>query len=151
MNPPGLRRTHRHLPHWELAGSTYFITFRLKRGELSTTDCQIVYDHILSGDTKFYRLFALMVMPDHVHLLAQPNPGVTLARMMQGIKGVSARKLNQHRNTTGTVWQEESYDRIIRDTDEFNEKVNYMYENPLRAGLVDRPEDYPFWHLGNPL
>ncbi|NBC10227.1 MAG: transposase [Planctomycetes bacterium] len=150
MNPPGLKRTRRHLPHWEIDGGTYFITFRLKHGELSSAERQMIFDHILAGDAQYYHLHALMVMPDHVHMLAQPNSNVSLSRMMKGIKGATARKLNQQRGTTGPIWQEESYDRIIRDADEFNKKANYMYENPWRAGLVTRPEDYPFWHLAKP-
>ena len=66
---------------------------------------------------------------------------------MKGIKGVSARLLNQHRNTKGRVWQEESWDRIIRDANDFDEKVQYMYDNPVRTGLVSDADAYDGWYF----
>ena len=111
-------------------------------------ECQIVFDHIRSGDTNFYHLFALVVMPDHVHMLAKPIGDISLERMMQGTKGVTARLVNKHRKTQGPLWLGESYDRIIRDEIEAIEKQNYIYENPVRAGLVKRAPDYPFVYRG---
>jgi len=89
---------------------------------------------------------AAVVLPDHVHLLVKPQPGFTLSRVMKGIKGACARRLNQLRNAKGRVWQEESWDRIIRDVAEFEEKLQYMYENPVRRGLVQRAEDCDAWY-----
>jgi REP element-mobilizing transposase RayT len=63
---------------------------------------------------------------------------------MHGIKGVSARLLNRSRNIKGNVWQDESFDRIIRDNNELHEKINYMHYNPVKTGLVENPDDYPF-------
>ncbi len=85
-----LTRTRRHLPHWDLPGSNYFVTFRVERGTMSPNERQLVLDHILSGDDKFYRLIAGVVMPDHAHLIFRPHEGYTLSRIMKGIKGVSA-------------------------------------------------------------
>lgn len=141
---PKLKKSHRRLPHWELAGSSYFITFRLASGELSDDERKIVLDHIKSGDPKFYRLWAVVVMPDHVHLLFRPNPGIALPRVMKGIKGVSAKLVNNLRQTCGSLWQDESYDRIMRDADEAMEKAQYLLNNPVRAGLVEDRNDYPY-------
>ncbi len=147
MDRAEIHRTRRHLPHWERVGSTYFITFRVKRGELSGDERRIVFDHVRSGDPGFYALSALVVMPDHVHLLARPREGVDLSRMMKGIKGVAARLVNQHRGTRGVVWQDESYDRIMRDVEEAINKARYIYENPVRAGLVEVAGLYPYGFL----
>jgi putative transposase len=62
---------------------------------------------------------------------------------MKGIKGVSGRLINQRRGGQGQVWQDESYDRIVRDWKEFQEKLVYILENPVRAGLARAPEEYP--------
>ncbi len=148
MPEPELQRTKRHLPHWELQGGTYFITFRLKSGEMTQAERKLVFDHIMGGDRTFYRLFALVVMPDHVHLLARPNQGVALSRMMKGIKGVTANLINQSRNTKGPIWLGESYDRIIRDEAEAVEKQNYIWENPVRAGIITSLRDYAFVYRG---
>ena len=145
---PKLNKSRRWLPHWELSGATYFVTFRLLRGELSDSERQIVLNHLIEGIDKFYSLDIAVVMPDHCHLLIRPRPSFDLPRVMKGIKGVSARLINQSRGTSGTVWQDESQDRIIRDEKEGLEKARYILENPVRAGLVDKASDYLYVYRG---
>jgi REP element-mobilizing transposase RayT len=142
-----LRITQRHLPHWTLEGSIYFVTFDCDAIVLTMEEIRIVVEHIKEGDDKFYDLFAVVVMPDHVHLLHRPLEAHDLSRIMKGIKGVSARKVNFHRETSGTIWQDESYDHIIRDSQEFDQKLNYMYNNPIKKGLTDDPSKYVGWYV----
>lgn len=118
-----------------MVGATYFITFRLAAGSLSVDEINLVLDHVRSGDGRYYDLLSTVVMPDHVHLLIAPADGHTLSRIMKGIKGVSARKINDSRNSTGRIWQDESLDRIVRDDGELLEKLQYMLHNPVKAGL----------------
>ena len=146
MNEPHLTITRRHLPHWTLAGSTYYITFRLAAGGLSPEEQQLVLTHVKSGHGRFYDLAAAVVMPDHVHVILKPRADFTLSNILKGVKGVAARLLNQQRNTRGRVWQEESWDRILRSTAEFEEKLQYMYENPVRRGLVGDGSAYDGWY-----
>ena len=73
--------TRRRLPHWRMAGSVYFVTFRLWNGDLTPEERQDVLDHVKSGHEKFYCLYAVVVMPDHVHLLLQPNDDMSLSRV----------------------------------------------------------------------
>ena len=68
-----IRKTRRHLPHWDLAGSTYFVTFRVALGELAPEVRGLVLDHVRRGSDVFYRLIAAVVMPDHVHLIFRPR------------------------------------------------------------------------------
>ena len=143
---PELRITRRNLPHWTVEGAIYFVTFRLKSGVLSSADQRIVFNHIKRGDGKFYILIAVVVMPDHVHLIFKPLKEYSLSRVMKGIKGVSARLVNKSRNSRGPLWQDESYDRIMRNAGELHQKINYMYYNPGRAGLIEDPDEYPFWY-----
>jgi len=164
-----LKIKRRHLPHWTLKGSTYFVTFRTERGQtgmsvlLSVEEQKLVLRHIIDGNGKFYKRMAVVVMPDHVHIIFEPIEGYSISRIMKGIKGVSARKINLKRkekrmdsyvNTTdrnvcctGSIWQEESYDRIIRDPDELNEKLNYMLNNPVKNGLTEDPWSYHGWYF----
>jgi hypothetical protein len=65
---------------------------------------------------------------------------------MKGIKGVSAKLINAARGDSGRIWQDESWDRIIRDAGEFDEKLQYMAENPVRAGLIGPDEEYDGWY-----
>jgi hypothetical protein len=66
---------------------------------------------------------------------------------MKGIKGVTARRLNRNRGTRGSIWQDESFDRIVRDQAELEKKLNYMFTNSVKVGLVDDPWDYVGWYL----
>ncbi len=145
MEDEKLHITRRRLPHWTIKGSTYFVTFNSIVGELAKKEQTIVLEHIKSGHGKYYTLYAVAVMQDHVHLLIEPVGEFSLTRIMKGIKGVSARKINQLRNNIGSIWQDESYDRIVRDQKEFEEKLNYMYNNPIKSGLTDDPENYHGW------
>jgi REP element-mobilizing transposase RayT len=138
--------TRRRLPHWFLKGSTYFITFKVESDSLSLEERTLVLDHIKSGDGKHYLLHAAVILSDHVHLLIQPNEGMKLSAIMKGLKGVTARKINLMRRARGSVWQDESYDRIVRHYDEFMEKLNYMLMNPVKAGLTDDPWRYKAWY-----
>jgi REP element-mobilizing transposase RayT len=146
MSDPQLQIRQRNLPHWTLDGSTYFVTFRLAISPFDEAERRIVLSHICTGADKYYLLIAAVVMPDHVHILLHPNKGITLSRIMKGIKGASARLINEYRNTTGTVWQAESWDRIVRDADELEEKLQYMANNPIKAGLVDDISRYVGWY-----
>src|SRR5438094_99639 len=112
-----LRKRRRHLPHWELGGSVYFITFRSARGLLPEPALRQVMVHILYDHGRRYDLHFAVVMPDHTHLLLQPlekSPKAwhELSGILKALKGISARRINQLSGTSGTVWQEESFDRI---------------------------------------
>ena len=99
-------------------------------------------EHIKSGDQKFYRLAIAVVMPDHVHILFTPTNGYTLSRIMRGLKGSVARELNRCRRTSGSIWQDESFDRIVRDQKEFDQTLNYILTNPVKCELTDDPWTY---------
>ncbi|MEE8201370.1 MAG: transposase [Candidatus Acidoferrales bacterium] len=142
-----LHVTRRHLPHWSLAGAWYFVTLRLRTRHLARTEIALLRDHVVSGDGRFYELLAVVVMPDHVHAVLRPRQGYSLSRVMKGIKGTAARRLNELRRTKGKVWQDESFDRIVRDQAELEEKLNYMFLNPVKAGLTDDPDSYPGWFI----
>jgi REP element-mobilizing transposase RayT len=134
--------TQRRLPHWTLQGSTYYVSFHLMAGELTIKERQIVLEHVKSGNGRFYDLSAAVIMPDHVHLIFKPLGQFDPSRILKGIKGVSARLLNQHRNTIGHIWQDESWDHILRNVDEYDQKLQYMYDNPFKAGLVADGDSY---------
>jgi thiamine-phosphate pyrophosphorylase len=143
---PALKISHRKLPHWKLEGSTYFVTFRLASRELNAPERQIVLDHVKSGSDRFYTLIAATIMPDHTHLLLTPLPQTDLSRILKSIKGVSARFLNQFRQSGGKVWQDESWDRIVRNQNELDEKLEYMLNNSVKKQLVADPWTYDGWY-----
>lgn len=96
---------------------------------------QIVADAITHFDGERYDLAAWCVMPNHVHLLIKPLEDHSLSSILQGIKGVSARKMNQFLGASGTVWQKESYDHIVRDDRDFWNQFDYIKRNPAKGGI----------------
>ena len=114
---------------------------------MSNDEIELVLKHIISGDRRNYSLIAATVMPDHVHLLLRPDRGADLSQIMKGIKGVSARLLNTLRGQRGSLWQDESWDRIVRDQAELDEKLAYMLDNPVRKGLTQDPREWPGFFL----
>ncbi|MEM6506461.1 MAG: class I tRNA ligase family protein [Planctomycetota bacterium] len=149
-----LQTRKRRLPHWELGGSTYFITFRIEQGELQDEEKQIVIDACKHWHNQRLDLHQMVVMPDHVHLLITPlrdqnSDWYKLADLMHSIKSFSATEINKQRGGSGKLWQQEYHDRIVRDEDELLEKWDYIINNPVKAGLVERPEDYAFYGRGD--
>ena len=149
----------RNLPHWELGGSVYFLTFRSSRGVLPDAALELIEKRIYFGHGKFFRLFLGVIMPDHVHLIIQPLPTgkfdtsldrphaiyYTLGEICKGIKGASARDINKLLGTTGSVFQDERFDRIIRNEKEYLEKYRYILYNPVKAGLIEAYGEYRFY------
>jgi len=86
-------------------------------------------------------------MPEHVHLLMTPlrDPQgnmFCLSEILRGIKGASARSVNQLLGGSGPLWQEESFDHVLRSEESFQQKIEYIRQNPVRRGLVKTPEEY---------
>jgi REP element-mobilizing transposase RayT len=95
-----------------------------------------------AGDSlQFYTFHAWVIMSNHVHLLVAPR--VEPERFLQSVKGYTAREANRLLRRTGEpFWQGESYDRWIRDQQEFERVRKYIEYNPVRAGLAASPEQY---------
>ena len=88
-----------------------------------------------------YVLHAFAVMPNHVHLLLSPL--VPLPKLTKSLKGITAKRANEMLALTGcSFWQEESYDRLVRDEKEFERIRFYIEHNPVRAGLVKEADQY---------
>ena len=140
----------RRLPHWQIGGSTYFVTFRSAIGILPEKALKIVKHHVLFDHTRRYELLFGVIMPDHIHLLIRPlekEKGVwyNLGEIMKGIKGSSATNINRLMGRAGRLWQDEFFDRIVRDEKEMLEKWEYIWNNPLKAGLANSTNEYQFY------
>ncbi len=86
-------------------------------------------------DGERYDLGDLVVMPNHVHLLMTPYQGHELESLLKGVKGVSARKINKRLNRSGTLWQKDSYDHLVRNEAQLRKFRDYIWENPAKEGL----------------
>jgi REP element-mobilizing transposase RayT len=94
-----------------------------------------------------YVLYAFVVMPNHVHLLA--TPAVVLPKLTKSLKGITAKRANALLALTGRpFWEEESYDHLVRHAQEFENIRNYIEGNPVRAGLVREACEYRWSSAG---
>jgi putative transposase len=96
-----------------------------------------------ANEYRLYELFAWVIMPNHVHVVAKPNRPLPV--VMRWLKGSTARSANRIMGRTGKpFWQYETYDHRIRNSDEFNQTVRYVERNPVRARLALTIEDWPW-------
>jgi len=82
-------------------------------------------------------------MPDHAHLIVMPFEE-TIETVLGRMKGGSSYFVNRLLHRAGTLWQRESFDRMVRSEENLAKKREYVLNNPVRAGLVKRWEDYPW-------
>ncbi len=109
---------------------------------------RIVIGSIQKGvDLGHYELGAYVVMANHVHLLIRP--AIAPHRLLKSLKGSTAREANRLLGRTGEpFWQKESYDHWVRNQSEFERIRMYIESNPVKAGLVRNPRDYPWSSAG---
>lgn len=86
-----------------------------------------------------------VLMPDHLHWLLVLGEGRDLSRLVQTMKSFCARGINQIRGTSGQIWQAVFHDHALRQEKDLLQVARYVVANPVRAGLVERLGDYPFW------
>ena len=129
-------------PHW------------LKQADIA----QIAMDKMREYDGKYYRLEAFCVMSNHVHALfdfgiqlqdnGQPSTDyVQLDKVMQLIKGGSGYTANKALGRSGSFWERLNFDRYIRNERHYNNVINYILNNPVKAGLCKDWRDYPYTWL----
>jgi putative transposase len=109
---------------------------------------QLVVTSIHKGvELGHYELGAYVVMANHVHLLIRPL--VPPDHLLRSLKGATAREANRLLGRTGEpFWQKESYDHWVRNHAEFLKIRAYIEVNPVKAGLVLRPEDFRWSSAG---
>ena len=83
-------------------------------------------------------------MPDHLHVVLAPKRPYTVSRCMHAIKGYSSYKINRATDRRGQLWQENFFDYALDSDEKVRTRVNYIHENPVRAGLVSEAAAYPF-------
>ena len=141
----------RQLPHLQCDDKPHFVTFCTDhRWVLPASARSIVVESCLHDNGKNYDLKLAVVMPDHVHLIFTPLVDFdamevcSLRKIMDAIKGASAHRINKQLGRKGTVWQAESFDHVLRASENLDAKTEYLLENPVRAGLVSRWQEYPW-------
>jgi REP element-mobilizing transposase RayT len=113
----------------------------LKQPEIA----EMVVGALIDGDKRFHRydLHSFVIMPNHVHLLVTSR--VELATWLRSLKGFTGHEALRMLNRRGaSFWQDESYDHLVRNDDELFRVRRYIEWNPVKAGLVGLPEDFPW-------
>ena len=149
-NPYDYRRK---LPHLQF-GPPLFITFStLERWELPPAARQLAFESCMYEHQRRLTMHAVVVMPDHVHLLATvlneaAGKPIPVYEILEDIKNASAHNINKLLHRHGQVWVKESFDRMLR-AGEFEKYLEYIKMNPVRRGLVQNPDDYQWlWYEG---
>ena len=104
----------------------------------------IVEKALLHFQGERYALSAWCVMPNHVHCVVTPLAEFTLSGILHSWKSYSAHQINKCLKRSGHVWQQESFDHLVRHERSFEQLVAYTENNPVVAGLCDLPELWPF-------
>ena len=104
---------------------------------------------LLRFDAERYRLLAWVVMPNHIHVLFQPMNGWSVAKIVASWKKFTASKIYDHHQRTGEgprppIWHREYWDRYIRNQDHFQQAIDDIHLNPVKAGLVGSAEAWPW-------
>jgi REP element-mobilizing transposase RayT len=141
-------RYRRNLPHIEKSARYHFVTFATySRWELPPMARDLALKHCLHDNGRKMQLSVAVVMPDHVHLIFIPleneaGETFTFEEIIGSMKGASAHSINKALKRSGPVWQDESFDHVIRHAESLEQKIRYVRDNPVRKGLALKPEDY---------
>jgi putative DNA methylase len=108
------------------------------------TIATMVQQNLLFHETlKKYTLQAWVIMPNHVHVLMTPDKNTTVSTILHSWKGYTAREANRILGRTGRFWQPDYFDRFVRDDEHFFKLIQYIQNNPVKAGLCSSPEECP--------
>ena len=105
---------------------------------------ELVRQTLLKFHGTRYHLHAWVIMPNHVHLLIEPVGEHALSDILQGIKSVSAHEANNLLGREGEFWQSESFDHLIRGDSDRERCVEYIAQNPVKAGLAKSAGEFRF-------
>lgn len=109
---------------------------------------EIVQNSLLHFDAEQYRLHAWCVMPNHVHALFTPAPGYEMSRIVGDWKSVTAHRCSKLLGHSGRFWHKEFFDRYIRNEQHYRNALAYIENNPVKASLCEKPEDWPWSSAG---
>lgn len=112
----------------------------LKRKECA----EIVENLLLSGNNLNYETISWIIMPNHVHAIIKMKQGNSLSNIVKIWKGRSAFEINKMLGHRGSFWQRDYFDRYIRNERHLLAAIDYVHMNPVKAGLVNKSEDWEF-------
>jgi putative transposase len=146
--PPGVR-VLRH-GRWSEPGRIYLVTTVTEDRRRWFEDADVAHavarrtlDPLIVLDG---RLHCWVLMPDHLHALVELGAQHTLPRVVQHLKSALGSAANAALGRQGRLWQRGFHDRALRADEDLLTAARYVVANPVRAGLVERVGDYPYWN-----
>jgi REP element-mobilizing transposase RayT len=134
---------------YRAGGYAYFLTWRIHsaQSDLKPEEKDQIVSALKHFDGERYEVLGYVVMNDHVHVLVWPEDQYALEDIVHSWKSYSAHQLQRKHGRKGRIWQDESFDRIIRDEEELYDKMNYVLNNPRKRW--PEIESYPWvWCKG---
>ena len=139
--------TPKRLPILYINSPLYFLTFNTcNRQKILCTDkllkafvgfCQKAYDDYGIAVGRF------VIMPDHIHLFVRGPETFRLSQWISSLKSTLTRELVEE-GLQKPIWQRGFFDHIVRHNESYREKWQYVFANPMRAGLIDNAEEWKF-------
>jgi putative transposase len=140
-----LRRGRHSIP-----GQHYLVTFVTHKSQAFFSDhalaMQMAREINDPRSWKESRLLAWVLMPDHWHGLIELGEHESLSALMRSFKANISRRVRLSRPGAGPLWGKSFHDRAVRSDEDAIDAARYIIMNPVRAGLVRRIGDYPFWN-----
>ena len=132
----------RYLPHFQKEKRALFITYSTwHRWHLPEAARDLALDSCLRANGRKYNLYAAVAMPDHVHLVWMPlsdeNGLISIPEITRTIKSESAHHINKALGRRGRVWQDESFDHILRGDESLRRRIQYISRKSNSSGLSD--------------
>ncbi len=109
---------------------------------------RVVQEILIKGHGTKYKLIDWCIMPNHVHVLVRLLDEISLGKIIKHWKAPSAILINRAEGKSGSLWMADYYDRLIRDLDHFHDAKAYIRNNPVKAGLCEKPEEWEFSGAG---
>jgi len=149
---PLMRRPHRHLRRMDVLLEDHPLhlittcTFRRKPVLAAPDVSSILIDEWRSAPARHgWNIARYVIMPDHVHFFcAARQEASSLEKFIGRWKEWTSKRLIRELGFARGVWQAEFHDHLIRSDESCAEKWDYVYRNPVRAGLVTEPESWPY-------
>ena len=140
----------RHLAHLSSFADNPIVFFTVctfrRRKILASAECEETLREIWqrSAEHDGWWVGSYVLMPDHVHFFARPATTSRAKAEWVGMwKSVTSRRIATTLAVEPPIWQPDYFDRYLRSTESYSEKWQYVEQNPVRAGLVARVEDWP--------
>jgi REP element-mobilizing transposase RayT len=128
-------------------GPLYFVTFctHQRRRFLANDDVHTAFMHFGKRAERNFDVAVgrFVIMPDHVHLFVRGGQDFSLGPWIGALKQALAKAANLSR-AKGQIWEEGSFDHVLRSNESYSQKWDYVRENPVRAGLVKSAEEWPY-------